>query len=131
MDAAFSTYEIHVGETSYQADAQPFAQIMRRTNDSQRSVADGCVSADSRVFGTYLHGVFDGDGFRHAFIDAARAFCHLMPAGELNDWASKRENSFDRLASAVSESLDIEKIFAWVGLSHKRTAVAAIAKETR
>jgi adenosylcobyric acid synthase len=124
-------YEIHVGETSYLSEAQPFAQIVRRTNDSQRSVADGCVGADSRIFGTYLHGVFDGDAFRHAFIGAARAFCHLTPAGELNDWASKRKDSFDRLASAVSESLDIEKIFAWVGLSYKRTAVAAMAKETR
>ena len=124
-------YEIHVGETSYQAEAQPFARIVRQTTESRTPVADGCVSSDSRIFGTYLHGLFDGDAFRHAFIGAARAFCHLTSARELNDWASKRKDSFDRLASTVSESLDIEKIFAWVGLSYKKTTVRAMAKETR
>jgi adenosylcobyric acid synthase len=118
-----SGYEIHVGETSYVGPAQPFAQLVRQTREPQESVLDGCVGADSRIFGTYLHGLFDGDDFRHAFIDAARKFCHLAPATELRDWGLKRQESIDRLASAVSESLDLPRIFEWVGLRYQSSPV--------
>lgn len=126
-------YEIHVGETSYAGQAQPFAQLVRQTKESQESVPvtveDGCISPDSRIFGTYLHGLFDGDEFRHAFIQAARAFCHLAPAAELNNWGSKRQESLDRLASTVSQSLDMPTIFAWVGLPYQTSPVRAVPEE--
>ena len=92
---------------------------MRQTNVPQESIADGCISPDSRIFGTYLHGLFDGDAFRHAFMAAARAYCHLAPAVELNNWESKRQESLDRLASTVSLSLDMPKLFDWVGLQYQ------------
>lgn len=112
-------YEIHVGETEYLEEAQPFAQLVRRTLEQTESVADGCISSDSRIFGTYLHGLFDEDEFRHTFIAAARAFCHLTPAAELNDWKAKRRDSLDRLAGVVSQSLDMKRIFEWVGLTYQ------------
>jgi adenosylcobyric acid synthase len=110
-------YEIHVGETSYRAQVCRFAQLTRNGAEHQLTVDDGCVSPDSRIFGTYLHGLFDGDAFRRAFITAARTHCHLGPALEWNNWESKRQESLDRLASSVSQSLDMQSIFQWVGLS--------------
>jgi adenosylcobyric acid synthase len=115
-------YEIHVGETSYVGTAQPFAQLVRQTKESQESVVDGCVGADSRVFGTYLHGLFDGDDFRHAFIHAARKLCNLAEVTEFSDWGAKRRESFDRLAGTVGESLDLSRIFEWVGLRYHSPA---------
>jgi len=112
-------YEIHVGETSYLSHTQPFANIVRQISGQTESVADGCISEDSRIFGTYLHGLFDEDAFRHAFIGAARAYCHLSTAGELNDWGAKRQESLNRLASVVSQSLDMRRIFDWVKLSYE------------
>jgi hypothetical protein len=53
------------------------------------------------------------------FIEAARAFCHLSPATEFNHWESKRQESLDRLATVVSQSLDMTKIFEWVGLRYQ------------
>jgi adenosylcobyric acid synthase len=115
-------YEIHVGETSYLEGAQPFARLERHpTNRAAvlgQRIEDGCISADSRIFGTYLHGLFDGDAFRHAFIDAARTFCHLAPATERNNWQAQRQASLDRLAETVRASLDMRSIFAWAGLSY-------------
>jgi adenosylcobyric acid synthase len=125
---ALQGYEIHVGETRYAGRAEPFAQLVRQTKES---VVDGCVSADSRIFGTYLHGLFDGDAFRHAFIEAARAFCHLAPAAELGDWGSKRRESLDRLASVVGQSLDIPKIFAWAGLRYRTQAPGQTSEAAR
>lgn len=127
-NVALNGYEIHVGETSYVGPTQPFAQLIRRTKESQESVVDGCVSTDSRIFGTYLHGLFDGDDFRHAFINAARKFCNLAPVTEFGDWGAKRRESLDRLASTVSESLDLRRIFEWVGLRY-HSAVRVVSEQ--
>lgn len=53
-------YEIHLGRTSGAACARPFARIGGRP--------DGAVSADGRVAGTYLHGVFAADTFRRHYL---------------------------------------------------------------
>src|SRR5262249_38811126 len=78
---------------------------------------DGCISADTRIFGTYLHGIFDDDPFRHAFITAARAFLHLAGASSLDNWRRKREDALNRLADAVRQALDISQILSWIGLA--------------
>jgi adenosylcobyric acid synthase len=106
-----SGYEIHVGETNYLPKARPFSVL-------SGGEVDGCISAGTRIFGTYLHGIFDDDAFRHAFIAAARAFHHLAPAPALDNWKQKRENSLDRLANAVREALDITQILSWAGLAY-------------
>ncbi len=110
-----SGYEIHIGQTIYSPHANHFATFSV-PDDSK----DGCISANTQVFGTYLHGVFDDDAFRHHFLSAARAFYGLNKTGELTQWKLLREASLDRLASALSRSLDMEKIFNWVNLTYNR-----------
>jgi adenosylcobyric acid synthase len=107
-----SGYEIHVGKTGYLAQAEPFATL-------SSGESDGCISADRHVLGTYLHGIFDEDCFRHQFVAAARSFHKLAPPGLLTPWKAQREDSLDRLAGQVSRSLDMPRIFAWVGLNYK------------
>jgi adenosylcobyric acid synthase len=104
-------YEIHIGKTLYQEQAEPFATL----TDNER---DGCISSDRRVLGTYLHGIFDHDGFRHQFLTSARNFCKLSPPSAFNPWTKQREESLDRLARQVSTSLDMRRIFDWVGLEY-------------
>jgi adenosylcobyric acid synthase len=48
----------------------------RRRSDR---VADGARSTDGRVVGTYLHGLFDSDAFRHALVRALRSAAGLAP----------------------------------------------------
>jgi adenosylcobyric acid synthase len=109
-----SGYEIHIGETTYLDCAKPFAEI-HRGDGSLTQHYDGCVAADGRIFGTYLHGLFDQDDFRHAFIQAARSFYGLTAAEHLNDWKAMRESSLNRLAAEVEQALDMQEIFAWAG----------------
>jgi adenosylcobyric acid synthase len=118
-DVHLSGYEIHIGETLFLEKAQPFAQLTRQSNDEGTFLQDGCISADTRIFGTYLHGLFDEDGFRHFFIAAARAFHQLNPAIALDHWKQRREESLDHLASTVRDSLDMPRIFAWAGLAYR------------
>jgi adenosylcobyric acid synthase len=130
-DIVLRGYEIHVGSTSYLEQVQPFARLVRQSERGTESVMDGCISPDSRVFGTYLHGLFDEDGFRHAFIAAARAFCRLAPADELNDWGAKRQESLDRLAKVVGQSLDLPRIFEWVGLQYPSSLMPEAGEDVR
>jgi adenosylcobyric acid synthase len=117
-------YEIHVGETTYLPEAQAFSVLVDGT-------FDGCISADSRIFGTYLHGIFDDDSFRHTFITTARAFLHLAPAASFDNWKQKREDSLNRLADAVREALDIPQILSWLGLPYHSESRPAILEQRR
>jgi adenosylcobyric acid synthase len=116
-DSQVSGYEIHIGRTIYLKGALPFAAFSEGAGSSDCR-KDGCVSTDSRVFGTYLHGLFDDDRFRHQFLRAARAFHKLAAPTELCRWRQLREESLDRLAREVEKALDMKAIFGWVGLPY-------------
>lgn len=122
QESSVAGYEIHIGETIYGDDSLCFAEL---TSDNACDNGDGCISADTRIFGTYLHGVFDEDAFRHQFICAARAFHKLSAPMELCRWKQLREESLNRLATEVSQALDMEAIFGWAGLSYN----SAVSRE--
>jgi adenosylcobyric acid synthase len=117
-------YEIHVGETNYSAEAQAFS-VLRDCKP------DGCISADTRIFGTYLHGIFDDDDFRHVFIGAARSFHRLNAAPVLENWKQKREDELDRLANAVRKSLDMVQILNWIGISYRSSSSVEMQERKR
>ncbi|NVM23050.1 MAG: cobyric acid synthase [Desulfobacterales bacterium] len=50
-------YEIHMGKTT-RVDGHPLFEIHGRNSRACRD-ADGCISSDGRVFGTYMHGLFE------------------------------------------------------------------------
>jgi adenosylcobyric acid synthase len=53
-------YEMHMGRTGGPALARPMLHLDGRP--------DGAVSADRRIMGCYVHGLFAADRFRHAFL---------------------------------------------------------------
>ncbi len=110
-----SGYEIHLGTTEYLDGAEPFAFITRHGDDAH-TVPDGCVSADGRVFGTYLHGLFDHDSFRHEFLRSSRAALHMSAPRELVAWSERRRQQLDLLADAFGSALDLDAIFRVAGL---------------
>jgi adenosylcobyric acid synthase len=122
-ESHISGYEIHIGQTIYRAPAKYFSNLSP-SDEADAPSGDGCVSDDTRVFGTYLHGLFDDDPFRHQFIRAARAFHKLRVSTELKLWKQLREDSLNRLALEVSKTLAMETIFHWVGLTYKDSASA-------
>ncbi|MDQ2774766.1 MAG: cobyric acid synthase [Acidobacteriota bacterium] len=105
-DVPFRGYEIHVGKTTYLPGTHPFAVT--------ESGLDGAISIDGRVFGTYVHGIFDDDTFRHRFIDDVRRACGLTPAREKEFVTARREEKIDRWAAHLSRSLDIDQILSWI-----------------
>jgi adenosylcobyric acid synthase len=108
----FAGYEIHVGETLYETGARPLADIERQ--GTMESVPDGAVSESGRVFGTYAHGFFDNDDFRHAFIQTARAAVDLAPTEKWMNVGAERDARIDRLADHLRKSLDMNLIKSWI-----------------
>jgi len=106
---AVTGYEIHVGQTGYAAGAVPFAQIVREGEGS--TLDDGAVAAAGRVAGTYLHGIFAEDEFRHGFLAALRRSRNLTPAATYAAVGAERERRIDRLAAHVRASLDVRTMF--------------------
>ncbi len=59
-----SGYEIHHGQT---IAGNSWLTIIKR-NHSGCSISDGETSADGRIWGSYLHGLFDNDSFRRTWL---------------------------------------------------------------
>jgi adenosylcobyric acid synthase len=95
--AAFSGYEMHKGVSDGPDTARPFAIMATR--------AEGATSANGRVMGSYLHGMFRDDGFRRAFLGGLGA--------RLSDLAydDTVEATLDALAAHMEAHLDLDRLF--------------------
>jgi adenosylcobyric acid synthase len=103
-------YEIHMGRT--QGEAPPALQV--RSLDQTQAHPDGAVDPRGRVMGTYLHGIFDQPGFRHALIRELRRRKGLPPQPPSD--IPTAEDNYQRLAAAVRESLNIGLLYEVCGL---------------
>jgi len=101
-------YEIHMGESVVRG--APFAVISER-NGERVSVPDGCTARGGRVFGTYIHGIFDNDTFREALLD--RLGAGLSHEGS---FGLSREASLDKLADIFEENVDLEGLLGAAGV---------------
>jgi cobyric acid synthase CobQ/L-threonine-O-3-phosphate decarboxylase len=100
-------YEIHHGHTRV-LDGQ-IRPVMTRTDGT----VIGWGREDAMVWGTYLHGVFDADGFRRSFLDRLRVRKGLAPLNTVQV-AYDLEAALDRLALVVRKSLDMERIYRFL-----------------
>ena len=91
---SLSGYEMHVGRTAGPDCARPLAMI--------GGSADGATSADGRVWGTYLHGLFADDRQRSAWLT------RLGGSASRLDYESGVEEVLDRLAAHMEKHLDLD-----------------------
>jgi adenosylcobyric acid synthase len=91
---AVAGYEIHAGVSSGAALAAPLCVL--------DGIADGAISADDQIRGTYVHGIFDTP----AAADALLAWAGLAAGTASPDIAALHEAAIDRLADAVEAHLD-------------------------
>ncbi|WP_273726500.1 cobyric acid synthase [Brucella gallinifaecis] len=97
-DTALEGYEIHIGRTNGPDAIRPFSRI----GDHD----DGAVSANGRIMGTYLHGVFASDEFRRRFL----AMFGVRGSGE--NYRAGIESALDELAGGLENCLDIDGLLA-------------------
>lgn len=100
-------YEIHHGRT----ETASLPVWLQRADGS----ALGVASVDGRVWGTYLHGVFDADGFRRWFVNDLRCRQGWLPlAGAAAHY--DLEPALDRLAEVVRGALAVPALYRMMGL---------------
>ncbi|MGE5261264.1 MAG: cobyric acid synthase [Actinomycetota bacterium] len=97
-EAPFAGYEMHMGVTEGPDCARPFAKL--------GGESEGAMSADGRVIGTYIHGLFADDRQRSAWLkrfgagEAAIAYDHLV------------DEILDKLAAHLAAHIDLDKLVA-------------------
>lgn len=103
-------YEIHMGQTEFtrESDSHPFV-IKERSRREFHSV-EGTACAQGNVFGTYIHGVFDNDGFRRSVLNAVRMTKGLAPLDNTRNVMAEKQQSYERLADIVEQHLDMDKL---------------------
>jgi adenosylcobyric acid synthase len=108
----FKGYEIHMGETLYENDTEPFSRVLREGLTTR--TRDGAIDAQRRVWGTYVHSLFDDDRFRHRFLDIARRACQLSTNLSYTCVSGERQMRIDNWARHLRQSLDVDLIRTWV-----------------
>jgi adenosylcobyric acid synthase len=91
-----SGYEIHMGQTIHTCE-NAFED-------------DGAVDDKGIVIGTYLHGIFNNENFRNAFLD------YLYDMKNMPRQATSVGYDFEDLAKAVAENVDMNRILKMVNL---------------
>ena len=93
--APITGYEMHIGRTEGPDRERPLLHIGDRP--------EGAISADGRVAGTYVHGLFASDAFRRSFLARFDVVAGLA-------YEAGVERTLDALADHLEASLDAEAI---------------------
>ena len=94
-------YEMHVGQTTGGDCARPLLDL------ATEGRVEGARSADDRVWGTAVHGLFAADEFRHAMLNS------LAPARRTAvDYETGVEAALDGLADHLRRHLDLPRLLA-------------------
>jgi adenosylcobyric acid synthase len=94
---SFDGYEIHIGRSDGPDRARPFGFV--------DGAPEGAVSADGRVAGSYLHGMFRDDAFRAAWL----AGFGVASEGR---YGAGMEAALDALAAHLEAHLDVDGLLA-------------------
>jgi len=95
--APFSGYEMHMGVTTGPDCARPFAHLADGT-------PEGAVSADGKVLGTYVHGLFADDRQRSAWL------ARFAAGGSTIAYDDLIERTLDGLAVHLEAHLDLDRL---------------------
>ncbi len=96
-------YEMHIGKTTGTDTLRPMLDLHGR--------GDGAVSADGRIMGCYLHGLFVSDSFRAKFLERIRS-------GRTKEVAyqARIERTLDELATHLEEHVAVDRLLTIAGL---------------
>ena len=96
-NTAIAGYEMHIGRTDGPGARRPMLRLGERL--------DGAVSANGRVMGCHVHGIFSCDGFRRAFLErlGGKADAALV-------YEARVESALEALADHCEAHLDLTRL---------------------
>lgn len=101
-------YEIHHGRTQKTKDYQSAFKIIERQGQMVEDF-DGTITDDKRIWGTYIHGVFDEDSFRRDFLNRLRLKKGWpeLPLATITN----QDQELDKLAKLLRGNLNMDYIY--------------------
>lgn len=117
---AMPGYEIHMGKTVFtQKILHPFHITAKA--EAAADAWDGAVlpanAEHGEIVGTYIHGIFDHDGFRRELLNALRAKKGLKALPIQHNRQADKERAYNHLAAVVRQSLDMQALYDMVEAS--------------
>ena len=117
-DVPVSGYEIHMGESVYGKTQTGEQAIPFSILEDGRE--DGCVQG--KVFGTYLHGIWENSEFAQKMMEllcadrglsyeTVTAEWEMAGSLEMHSYQAFKETQYDLLAEAVRKHLDMDQIY--------------------
>jgi len=105
-------YEIHMGRTKLHHEKSLFR--IKKRSGKNCLVYDGAISRDGRVWGTYIHGIFDNDQFRRRFLNDINKKRRLTFPDQNRgfEYDTFKEEQYNRLADLVRENMDMNLIYS-------------------
>ena len=105
-EARFTGYEMHSGRTTGPDCARPLLRVADGAAPrSEGARPEGARSADGRVAGCTIHGLFAADAFRHAFLAT------LDPAHAADTaYEATIDATLDALADHLERHLDLDRL---------------------
>jgi adenosylcobyric acid synthase len=121
-------YEIHLGHTTggqgwlelqrCQDTSGPIRNSAQKVDTQNRGLTravtqlDGAAARDGRIWGCYVHGLFDSEHFRNRWLEfVARSHALSLPAAsEASHYHQQLQRDLDRLADSVEAALDMAQL---------------------
>ncbi|MBI4838368.1 MAG: hypothetical protein HY806_04355 [Nitrospirae bacterium] len=118
-------YEIHMGVSTGDIGLFKINRLNTSSNPplppfdkgGMGGILDGSLKGN--VWGTYLHGIFDNDGFRTALLNSLRVKKGLPEKGEAVNYSASREDAIKNWADVLRKSVDICFILRLLNLDSK------------
>ncbi|MNB75709.1 Cobyric acid synthase [compost metagenome] len=105
-------YEIHMGRTTVREGAKSLFDFSGQQ--------EGVISADGRIWGTYVHGIFENDAFRRSWLNRIRRDKGLPTIEHGICFRHRKKAAFDRLAAHVRRHVDMNEVYRIAGLHTDR-----------
>ena len=105
-------YEIHSGVTEFPEEKA--LTSISPIHENGEIMAEGSQNTEGKlnVYGTYVHGVFDGDGIAVKIVEALLAKKgKKMDDIQTINFAEYKRQQYDILADSIRENLDMKKIY--------------------
>jgi adenosylcobyric acid synthase len=109
----FHGYEIHSGVTNF-PEGKALTTV-EPIHEKAKPMAEGSQNVNDvlNVYGTYIHGIFDGEGIAATVVEALLKKKGLSPDDvKVIDYATYKEQQYDLLAEQMRKHLDMKKIYA-------------------
>lgn len=97
-------YEIHMGTTENLGEAIPMITL-------EDGRTDAYMTKDGRVWGSYLHGIFDNEDLVFALVQDIMKEKGINPAENHLSIAEYKEIQYNKLADLIRNSLDMDAVY--------------------